>query len=203
MPDNFLESLRNGADTKYLPEETVAHLFAQIVVALDYVHSRSILHRDLKSQNIFLTSSVDHVKIGDFGISKILSSRSKAHSLVGTPCYISPELCEGKPYGPKSDVWSLGCLLYEMAALKRAFEAPNLPSLVLKVNTIEQQYSKTALLLWTDYEDFEGGQVEFTSIRGHFGESSGKISEKWVPNRNVCIIFPKDVVIGDIYYGRL
>ena len=94
-------------------------------------------------------------------------------------------------------------MLYEMAALKRAFEAPNLPSLVLKVNTIEQQYSKTALLLWTDYEDFEGGQVEFTSIRGHFGESSGKISEKWVPNRNVCIIFPKDVVIGDIYYGRL
>ena len=83
-------------------------------------------------------------------------------------------------------------MLYEMAALKRAFEAPNLPSLVLKVNAIEQQYSKTALLLWTGYEDFEGGQVEFTSIRGHFGASSGKISEKWVPIKDVCIILSID-----------
>ena len=79
---------------QHMPEGRIAHLFAQMVVALDYVHSRNILHRDLKSQNVFLTRSLDHVKVGDFGISKILSSKSKAHSLVGTPCYISPELCE-------------------------------------------------------------------------------------------------------------
>ena len=115
------------------PEETIAHLFAQIVIALDYVHGRQILHRDLKSQNIFLTKDQNHVKVGDFGISKILTSKSKAHSVVGTPCYISPELCNGKAYDQKSDVWSLGCLLFEMAALKRAFEAPNLPALVLKI----------------------------------------------------------------------
>ena len=60
-----------------------------------YVHQNQILHRDLKSQNIFLTRSRDHVKIGDFGISKILSTKSKAFTVVGTPCYISPELCEG------------------------------------------------------------------------------------------------------------
>ena len=76
----------------------VAHLFAQIVLAMQYVHQNQILHRDLKSQNIFLTRSLDHVKIGDFGISKILSSKSKALTVVGTPCYISPELCEGRPY---------------------------------------------------------------------------------------------------------
>ncbi|XP_026147753.1 serine/threonine-protein kinase Nek8 isoform X5 [Mastacembelus armatus] len=73
------------------------------------------------------------VKIGDFGISKILVSKSKAYTVVGTPCYISPELCEGKPYNQKSDIWALGCVLYELASLKRAFEAANLPALVLKI----------------------------------------------------------------------
>ncbi len=71
--------------------------------------------------------------MGDFGISKILSTKSKAYSVVGTPCYISPELCEGKPYNQKSDVWALGCILYEMCTLRRAFEAPTLPALVLKI----------------------------------------------------------------------
>ena len=73
------------------------------------------------------------MKIGDFGISKILSSKSKAMSVVGTPSYISPELCEGKPYNQKSDIWALGCVLYEMCTFKKAFEAPTLPALVLKI----------------------------------------------------------------------
>ncbi len=105
-------------NSRYLPEEEIANLFSQIVLPLQLVHSRQILHRDLKTQNIFLTKTQDHVKIGDFGISKILSSKSKAYSVVGTPCYISPELCEGKPYNQKSDVWALGCVLYEMCTLK-------------------------------------------------------------------------------------
>ena len=118
---------------QHLEEEEVAHLFAQIVLAMQYVHQNQILHRDIKSQNIFLTRSLDHVKIGDFGISKILSSKSKALTVVGTPCYISPELCEGRPYNTKSDIWSLGCILYELCACKRAFEAPTLPALVMKI----------------------------------------------------------------------
>ena len=70
--------------------------FVQMALAIKHIHDRKILHRDLKTQNIFLTRSLDHVKIGDFGISKILSTKSKAFTVVGTPCYISPELCEGK-----------------------------------------------------------------------------------------------------------
>ena len=70
-------------------------LCLQIVLSMYYVHQNQVLHRDLKTQNIFLTRSLDHVKIGDFGISKILSTKSKAFTVVGTPCYISPELCEG------------------------------------------------------------------------------------------------------------
>ncbi|PVD23797.1 hypothetical protein C0Q70_17071 [Pomacea canaliculata] len=78
---------------------------------------------------------------------EVLSSKSKAYTVVGTPCYISPELCEGKPYNQKSDIWALGCVLYELASLKRAFEAANLPALILKImrgtfSPISDQYSE-------------------------------------------------------------
>ncbi|XP_041278959.1 serine/threonine-protein kinase Nek8 isoform X2 [Onychostruthus taczanowskii] len=116
-----------------LDEDTILHFFVQILLALHHVHTKQILHRDLKTQNILLDKHRMIVKIGDFGISKILSSKSKAYTVVGTPCYISPELCEGKPYNQKSDIWALGCVLYELASLKRAFEAANLPALVLKI----------------------------------------------------------------------
>ncbi|KAM8976202.1 serine/threonine-protein kinase Nek8 [Pelodytes ibericus] len=129
-----------------LDEDTILHFFVQILLALHHVHAKLILHRDLKTQNILLDKHQMIVKIGDFGISKILSSKSKAYTVVGTPCYISPELCEGKPYNQKSDIWALGCVLYELTSLKRAFEAANLPALVLKIMSgtfapISDQYS--------------------------------------------------------------
>ncbi len=128
---DFIEETR--AVGAHIPESRVQRLFAQIASPLHYVHSRNVLHRDLKTHNIFLTKDRESVKIGDFGISKVLASKSKALTVIGTPCYISPELCEGKPYDQKSDVWALGCVLYEMCCLKRAFEAPSLPALVMKI----------------------------------------------------------------------
>ncbi|XP_029469049.1 serine/threonine-protein kinase Nek8 isoform X2 [Rhinatrema bivittatum] len=135
-----------------LDEDTILHFFVQILLALHHVHTKLILHRDLKTQNILLDKHQIIVKIGDFGISKILSSKSKAYTVVGTPCYISPELCEGKPYNQKSDIWALGCVLYELASLKRAFEAANLPALVLKIMSgtfapISDRYSPDLRLL--------------------------------------------------------
>lgn len=94
---SFLEE-REG---KLLDEDEIIRLFVQILLAIHHVHQRNILHRDLKTQNILLNKTRKIVKIGDFGISKILSSKSKANTVVGTPCYISPELCEGKPYNQK------------------------------------------------------------------------------------------------------
>ncbi|XP_076440668.1 serine/threonine-protein kinase Nek8-like [Babylonia areolata] len=139
----YLQS-RNG---NLLEEEEILKFFAQMVLSLQHVHSKQILHRDLKTQNILLDKKKEIVKIGDFGISKVLSSKSKAYTVVGTPCYISPELCEGKPYNQKSDIWALGCVLYELASLKRAFEAANLPALILKImrgtfSPISDQYSE-------------------------------------------------------------
>ena len=74
------------------------------------------------------------VKLGDFGISKSLSATDEmASTVIGTPYYMSPELCMNKPYNNKSDIWALGCLVYEMMALKHAFQASNLNELVMKI----------------------------------------------------------------------
>jgi NIMA (never in mitosis gene a)-related kinase len=97
------------------------------------MHSKHILHRDLKPQNVFLTST-GMVKLGDFGISKCLDySLAKARSVVGTPFYLSPELIQHIPYSYKSDIWSLGVLLYEMTTLKMPFEGRNLAMLAYRI----------------------------------------------------------------------
>jgi len=115
------------------PEDQIIDWFVQITLALKHVHDRKILHRDLKSQNIFLTRR-DIIKLGDFGIAKVLKGTSElAKTAIGTPYYLSPEICENRPYNNKSDVWSLGCILYELTTLKHAFEANSIKGLVLKI----------------------------------------------------------------------
>ncbi|XP_061593926.1 serine/threonine-protein kinase Nek1 isoform X2 [Cololabis saira] len=115
------------------PEEQILDWFAQICLALKHVHDQKILHRDIKSQNIFLTKD-GTVQLGDFGIARVLNSTVElARTCIGTPYYLSPEICENKPYNNKSDIWALGCVLYEMCTLKHAFEAGNMKNLVLKI----------------------------------------------------------------------
>ncbi|XP_020487460.1 serine/threonine-protein kinase Nek1 isoform X1 [Labrus bergylta] len=114
-------------------EEQILNWFVQICLALKHVHDRKILHRDIKSQNIFLTKD-GTVQLGDFGIARVLNSTVElARTCIGTPYYLSPEICENKPYNNKSDIWALGCVLYEMCTLKHAFEAGNMKNLVLKI----------------------------------------------------------------------
>ena len=107
--------------------------FVQLCLALEYIHKRRILHRDLKSQNVFLTRN-NTLKLGDFGISTVLTSVNNfALSVQGTPYYMSPEICQSKPYNYTSDVWSLGCILYELCTLQHAFSGENLLGLVFKI----------------------------------------------------------------------
>ncbi|XP_049719241.1 serine/threonine-protein kinase Nek4 isoform X1 [Elephas maximus indicus] len=118
---------------RLLPESQVVEWFVQIAMALQYLHERHILHRDLKTQNVFLTKA-NIIKVGDLGIARVLENHcDMASTLIGTPYYMSPELFSNKPYNYKSDVWALGCCVYEMATLKHAFNAKDMNSLVYRI----------------------------------------------------------------------
>uniref|UniRef100_A0A8C4SQU5 Serine/threonine-protein kinase Nek4 n=1 Tax=Erpetoichthys calabaricus TaxID=27687 RepID=A0A8C4SQU5_ERPCA len=116
-----------------LAESQVVEWFVQIAMALQYLHEKHILHRDLKTQNIFLTKT-NIIKVGDLGIARVLENQNDmANTLIGTPYYMSPELFSNKPYNYKSDVWALGCCAYEIATLKHAFNAKDMNSLVYRI----------------------------------------------------------------------
>ncbi|KAF1962813.1 kinase-like protein [Byssothecium circinans] len=153
-----IQSLKNQG--KNADEEFVWSIFSQIVRALYRCHygqdapapgqnvmglgndakpipvrnrdKPMILHRDLKPENIFLDDD-NSVKLGDFGLSKILQSHDFASTYVGTPFYMSPEICKAEQYGPHSDIWALGCIIYEMCAKAPPFNAKTHFELIQKI----------------------------------------------------------------------
>jgi NIMA (never in mitosis gene a)-related kinase len=122
-----------------LEESVVLTYTAQIAMSMQYIHRLNILHRDLKSSNLFLTERRDQIRLGDFGIARVLEGTiDAAVTVVGTPYYMSPEVCRSEPYSYQSDMWSVGCILYEMCMLKHAFESTSLLGLVYKI--VSEQY---------------------------------------------------------------
>ncbi|XP_050956457.1 serine/threonine-protein kinase Nek5 isoform X2 [Labeo rohita] len=138
---------------KPFTEQQIVDWFVQICLGLKHIHDRKILHRDIKAQNIFLTQGGLKVKLGDFGIARMLNSTMElARTCVGTPYYLSPEICENRPYNNKTDMWSLGCVLYELCTLRHPFEGSNLRQLVLRIcrgrySPVSQRYSSDLRLL--------------------------------------------------------
>lgn len=114
-------------------EEVVIWYLYQIASAVAHIHKAGILHRDIKTLNIFLTKT-NLIKLGDYGLAKKLDSEfSMAETCVGTPYYMSPELCQGVKYNFKSDIWAMGCVLFELLTLTRTFDATNPLNLCVKI----------------------------------------------------------------------
>ncbi|XP_017274200.1 serine/threonine-protein kinase Nek9 [Kryptolebias marmoratus] len=118
---------------KLFPQEIVIWYLYQITSAVAHIHKAGVIHRDIKTLNIFLTKT-NLIKLGDYGLAKKLGSEfSMAETCVGTPYYMSPELCQGDKYNFKSDIWAVGCVLFEVLVLKRAFDATNRLNLCVKI----------------------------------------------------------------------
>lgn len=138
-------------------EDQVLRWLTQALLALKYVHEQKVLHRDMKPNNLFLVkkaspskhgATIWNLKIGDFGIAKSLESTGAyAQTCIGTPYYLAPEICEDKPYSWGSDIWAMGCVLFETCSLHVPFEAQSLQGLMERichgrVPSIPEAYSK-------------------------------------------------------------
>lgn len=117
-----------------IAEPQILRWITQALLALKYIHDKHVLHRDLKSGNFFL-SKAGNLKMGDFGIAKVLSStQAIARTAIGTPYYLSPEVCQEKPYAWPADIWAMGVILYELCALKLPFDGGS--NMVILVQSI-------------------------------------------------------------------
>jgi NIMA (never in mitosis gene a)-related kinase len=129
--DLFKKINEHKKNLSHFPEFEIMCALVQITNGLKYLHSANIIHRDLKCANIFISND-GTFKLGDLNISKVQRG-GMARTQTGTPYYASPEVWKDKPYTFSSDIWSLGCVIYEMAALDPPFTASDMQSLFKKI----------------------------------------------------------------------
>ena len=133
------------AANSHFPVGTVTSWIAQIATAVDYMHSKRVLHRDLSAPNVFL-SGHDDIKVGDFGLSKSTgnSVTVRGKTICGTPNYFSPEMVNGEPYGVASDVWSVGLLAHEIITLRHPFLGGSFAALLRRIMACDYDKQRLA-----------------------------------------------------------
>jgi NIMA (never in mitosis gene a)-related kinase 1/4/5 len=134
---DFLSKIQDHAKKgTFFKESDIWIYFLQMVIGLKALHDLKICHRDIKCANIFLSLNQE-VKLGDFNVSKVAKKGSMLYTQTGTPYYASPEVWKDKPYDYKSDIWSLGCVLYEIVTLRPPFKAFDMKGLYKKVVSVD------------------------------------------------------------------
>ena len=129
---DLFQAISERKKTKdYFTEQEIWKAFIQLLKGLKALHDFKILHRDIKSANVFLFDG-GICKLGDLNVSKV-ARKGLSYTQTGTPYYASPEVWEEKPYDSKSDIWSLGCVIYEMITFRPPFQAQSMEELYRKV----------------------------------------------------------------------
>ena len=136
---------KRKAKSRYFEEKYIWHIFYHICLGVRHLHENGIVHRDLKSLNIMLTRNYSTAKIADLGVSRQVSEDTiMLQTFYGTPLYLSPELIDNAQYNEKTDIWSLGVILYELSALRTPFRSRTLLGLAksIKIGAFEPLPSK-------------------------------------------------------------
>jgi NIMA (never in mitosis gene a)-related kinase len=180
-------------------EEFIWKIFSQLISALKYCHSFHIIHRDIKPENILITEE-DEFKLKDFGSSKQVESTLKSlKTFTGTPIYMSPEILFGSSYSFPSDIWSLGCVLYELMTLNHPFSYNNFLCLNLihshKISKIHTPYSHDLkdsvlqMLIFEPYLRIEINKLEkflfLININQHFYHQIPNLLQKISQNQKI------------------
>ena len=131
--DLYQKIQQNQKDKTTFTEYELWKIAIQVIHGLKALHDLNIMHRDLKSANVFINH--DHtIKLGDMNVSKVANKQGLNYTQTGTPYYASPEVWRDEPYNFKSDIWSLGCVIYELITLQPPFQAEDMQGLYKKVN---------------------------------------------------------------------
>ncbi len=156
-----------------------------MVRGLKALHTLKILHWDLKSANVFLSDEKQTAKLGDLNVSKE-AKRGLLYTQTGTPYYASPEIWRDNPYDHKSDIWSMGCIIYEVAALKPPFRADNMEGLFKKVQA--GKFPK----LPDNFSSELGGFIRAClQVKPHLRPDCDKILDMPVIHKRVIKFFPE------------
>ena len=121
-------------ENKLINEQTIWTIILNLCNGIKKIHNNNMIHRDLKPGNIFISDNYK-IKIGDFGISKILNETNYAQTYAGTLLYMAPEMINGDKYTNKVDIWALGCIIYELCTLDYCFSDNIIPNIINKINS--------------------------------------------------------------------
>jgi len=185
---------KHASAKKKIKEDIILDWMTQMCLALKYIHDRKIIHRDIKAQNIFVMSD-GTIRFGDFGVARVLASTlERAKTQVGTPYYISPEILKSRGYTSKTDIWSLGVLLFELCALDVPVKAPSLHELYRKITGLRRVPPLPSRVSKFLSEEEQAEEFKHTALHGF--NVLGKASSKKTPSA------PSKAPLGRPYSAR-